>query len=124
MTCTDIYNTALALIGEPRHTASTADYSERAPFLISLVFRRLGTLSDRFTGNNTDVEGLSVTSLNEPYPLAPELFEAVCLNLASLLILDELPDVSEVLSKRAAASENAASMALNSVSHISGGKVL
>ncbi len=124
MTCNYIFETALALIGEPQDGTGTADYAQRAPYLISLVFFEFSKLSERFTDTGLSNESdLRITSLDSDYLLAPELLGAVCLSTASLLILDELPELSATLAERARKSAEMAANSLSTITYSSGGSL-
>lgn len=101
MICNNIYQTALALIGEPNHSTGTADYEKRAPHLLGVIFHRLVRISEAITGTALDRTKLFIASLDEEFPLDERLFCAAALALASLFVLDELPELAAELDERA-----------------------
>ncbi len=115
MTCNYIYETALALIGEDLGAADPGDYKSRAPMLLSVLFARFARLSEMLSGEVTAGESLSVTSLDDTFPLDSRLYVAVSFALASLLILDELPEISDRLEDRATAYAKSAAKELTEI---------
>ncbi len=103
MTCRYIYETALSLVGEKPDAAGTDDYESRTPVLLSVLFARFARLSEMLSGEAPDRATLSAVSLDDSFPLDCRLYLPVSFALASLLILDELPEISDRLEERAAA---------------------
>jgi len=98
MTCNSVYETALALLGEAGDAPGLADYRSRAPHLLDIIIRRLA-------GASALIDGRAVTaltpSLTDPFPLAERLMPAAAGMLASMLILDELPELAAILAEQA-----------------------
>ncbi len=101
MTCRYIYNAALALLGEPEDTDATKDYAVRSVHLLTVIFSRFAKLSEALSGALTDFEALTLTSLDSPFPLDQRLAALVSEVLASMLVTDELPEISKMLAQRA-----------------------
>ncbi len=100
MKCRDIYLSALALIGEPTDNTGTADYAQRAVGLLKIVFAKYAPLSDAL-GETSVKENLpQIENLDNDYPLDSKLAGICAEALASMLILDKSPDISEILEKR------------------------
>ena len=110
MTLRNVYNVALALIGEVAHLSNTDDYEARAPYLLVTVAERFAALSEKISGVKAEV--ITENTLDTEFPLDRSLFAAASLALGSLLIIDELPELSEALEKRA---ERAAKIAADAV---------
>ncbi|MBQ2709262.1 MAG: hypothetical protein IJF67_13425 [Clostridia bacterium] len=98
MTCNSVYETALALLGEAGDAPGLADYRSRAPHLLGIITRRLA-------GASVLIDGRAVSaltpSLTDPFPLAERLMPAAAGMLASMLILDELPELAAILAEQA-----------------------
>ena len=101
MTCRYIYLAALALIGEPEDTEATKDYAARSIHLLTVIFSRFAKLSEALSGGVVSYESLIVTSLDAPFPLDERLAALVSEVLASMLVVDELPEISKMLASRA-----------------------
>ncbi len=92
MTCQDIYNGALALLGEDVSGDQSDDYYERAPYLIEMVCSAMAEL-DRIFRMECGREPPTVTErlrieLDEEFPLSPEFAVAAAFYLASLFVID------------------------------------
>ena len=98
MTCNSVYETALALLGEAGDAPGLADYRSRAPHLLGIIIGRLA-------GASALIDGRTVTAakpaLTDPFPLAERLLPAAAGMLASMLILDELPELAAILAEQA-----------------------
>ncbi len=101
MTCRYIYNAALALLGEAEDTDATKDYATRSVHLLAVIFSRFARLSEALSGGMTDFEALTIPSLDAPFPLDERLAALVSEVLASMLVTDELPEISKLLAERA-----------------------
>ena len=101
MTCRYIYNAALALLGEAEDTAATNDYAARSVHLLTVIFSRFSRLSEALSDCMTDFEALTITSLDAPFPLDERLAALASEVLASMLVTDELPEISKMLAERA-----------------------
>lgn len=97
----DIYNNSLALIGESLSGEYVDDYEERAPYLIASVAYQTLTLDKKIR----TVDGLDAAesfspvylSLDLDFPLCERLAFPAALYVASLLVIDEDPDLSDTL---------------------------
>ncbi len=97
----DIYNNSLALIGEDISGINLEDYEERAPYLIA-SFCSLNTSLDK---KIRTMDGLDAAfsfspvylSLDLDFPLCDRLTSAAALYTASMLVIDEDPDLSDSL---------------------------
>ena len=105
MTYSDIYISALALIGEAEDTDATADYRIRSEHLLVHIICKLMPLNIALGGNEQQ-SFTAFVSLDDEFCLDTRLCTAASLELAALLLLDELPDISELLKKRAEAEES------------------
>lgn len=94
----DIYNNALSLIGETLESNYLEDYEERAPYIIASVASQTKAIDKRIRL----AEGLESAasfspvflSLDLDFPLCEQLTFPAALYLASLLVIDEDPDLS------------------------------
>lgn len=100
MNCKSIYEAALALIGEPVNDNSTADYQARAVKLFFLALIKYRSLSTAVCGIDHKLHTLFITNLDSNFPLDQRAMVPVTYYLASLLILDELPELSDMLEKK------------------------
>ncbi|MBQ8510564.1 MAG: hypothetical protein IJ493_11725 [Clostridia bacterium] len=96
MTCNNIYEKALALIGDMPTDAGTEYYADRAPALLSMVVREYAPITGTVVPE--------ITSLDASFPLDDRLAPPAAMRLAALLIIDELPGTAEVLNSSAARS--------------------
>lgn len=101
MTCKEIYEAALSLIAESTDPADTADYAERAPYLIAAFCSELADI-DRLlrehVGQKTEAAFSSLClALNSEFPLLPKLASAAAIYLAAMLVIDDFPDLSDRL---------------------------
>lgn len=101
MTCNNIYLAALALIGEAEDTDATADYAARSVHLLRVIFSRFAQLSEALSGGEASYESLNITSLDAHFPLDERLSSLISEVLASMLVIDELPEISKMLAERA-----------------------
>ena len=112
MTYYDIYLTALSLIGEAENTSSTADYQKRAERLFVHINAGLYSLHLCLGGDEIDSGKFFIETLDTLFLLDERLVLTAALELASLLIIDKLPSISEMLKARAEAEKkNVADMA-------------
>jgi hypothetical protein len=101
MTNREIYNNSLALIGESLNSEYVEDYEERAPYIIASVASHNLMLDRRIRA----AEALSTAhsfspvylSLDLDFPLCDRLAFPAALYVASLLVIDEDPDLSDTL---------------------------
>lgn len=101
MTYYDIYLSALAFIGEAEDGDGTDDYKKRAVLLLPHIVCSL-TLANRLLGNESpESSKLFTLTLESDFPLDLRLMPAASAQLASLLVIDELPEMSQTLAKYA-----------------------
>ncbi|MBR2906606.1 MAG: hypothetical protein IKC26_01000 [Clostridia bacterium] len=100
----DVYDLALALLSENGDRTENGDYEERAGYLIA-AFASEAEPIDRclrermgMDGEETDIP--IYLSLEEAFPLSDRFAPAAGNYLASMLILDEDPDLSDLLFAR------------------------
>ena len=99
MRCKEIYDTALSLIAESLDPADTADYEERAPYLLAA-----------FCSDNQDTDALMRAYYKKPaveygetlyiplendFPLVARLATAASLYVAAMLVIDDFPELSD-----------------------------
>ncbi len=104
MLCKNIYKKALRLIGEIRpDEARTEDYLERAPYILANAVADLGRL-DIFYREALGLEAQTIKEgtelclpLSETFPLSKRFVGAASAYLASLLLIDENPSLSDKL---------------------------
>lgn len=116
MTCRYIYTAALALIGEANDNSGCADYSARSLLLLPIVFARYSRLSAELYGMTPANGSLTVSSLDDLFPLDLRLCPVCAEALASMLIFDELPELSEILNSRAATDASSLSREASEIS--------
>ena len=100
----DVYSLALALLAENGDRIENGDYEERAGYLIAAFSSEAQEIDRRLC----EAKGLSFTdedipiylSLDEGFPLSDRFVSAAGAYLASMLILDEDPDLSDILFAR------------------------
>lgn len=118
MNCKSIFEAALALIGEPMNDNSTADYAKRAVKLFYLALIKYRSLSTAVCGIDHKLYTLFITTLDSNFPLDQSAMEPVIYYLASLLILDQLPELSAELESKAEQSAKAVEKGLAAVGSI------
>ncbi len=101
MTYFDIYLTALSMIGESENTSATADYQKRAERLFTHINASLYPLHRCLGGEIIDADKFFIETLDTLFMLDERLVISASLELASLLIIDKMPSVSEMLKERA-----------------------
>jgi len=101
MTCRDIYESALALLGESPSGENSGDYTERAPYLIAVLCGLLAETDRRFRDEHGRPAQGALSDLklelSEIFPLCNEFAPAAALYLASMLIFDSDGDRSDAL---------------------------
>ena len=101
MTNREIYNNSLALIGESLNSEYQEDYEERAPYIIASVASHNLMLDRRIRAAEALTAGHSFSpvylSLDLDFPLCDRLAFPAALYVASLLVIDEDPDLSDTL---------------------------
>ena len=101
MTYYDIYLSALAYIGEPEDSTGAADYKNRAALLLPHIVASLAHIHVLLGRKAVGDADACIISLDSLFPLDLRLAGATTLELASLLIIDELPELSQILAQRA-----------------------
>ena len=101
ITCRDIYTNALVHIGEVSNSDFTADYEDRAPYLIA-SFCSLSKSIDkqiRKAQNLAEQSKFSPVflSLDSSFPLCEDLSPIAALYTAAMLVIDEDADLSDSL---------------------------
>ncbi|MBQ8345872.1 MAG: hypothetical protein IJY42_06390 [Clostridia bacterium] len=102
MTNRDVLDLALSLLAESNISSEVSDYIMRTPALLRLVASDLSA-ADRALRQSRGVEGAVQPfdfSLDAPFPLMEELSACAAYALASLLVLEEIPELSSTLDKR------------------------
>ncbi len=98
--CTEIYEAALAMIGE-RCAANNADYAERAPYLLAAFCGEAGGLDRLYRRAKGCGEqpgfGAVMIELASPFPLSGRFMRPASLYLAAMLVLDEDEELSDRL---------------------------
>ncbi len=116
MTCRTIYTTALTLIGEHETDGLHEDYAARTPSLLHVIFSRYAKLSEALSGSTPALDDLKTSSLDDTYPLDDQLIPLCAETLAAMLIIDELPEISEMLSSSADSDAEAIANTLTEIS--------
>jgi hypothetical protein len=100
MTCREIYNDTLALVGEDPAAEYNGDYLARAVNILN-VFTSLQYMNDvDYAGaavTSTPLSELVITDLDTEFPLGEVFTAAAVCFLASMLISSENPDLSAKL---------------------------
>lgn len=100
ITCTEIYESALAMIGE-RCAAQNADYAERAPYLLAAFCGEAGGIDRLYRKAKCCGEqpefGAVMIELASHFPLSSRFFGPASLYLAAMLVLDEDEELSDRL---------------------------
>ena len=104
MTCKEIYDTAISLIAESRDPADTADYEERAPYLLAAFCAELADTDKRLRAylgeSEREAEETLYLRLDSEFPLLCKLSACAALYLAAMLVIDDQPDLSDRLYDR------------------------
>lgn len=97
----DIYLSALALIDESASKGDTADLEERAPFILASFCSTCKTLDKKLRARDLlEAQGKFSSvklSLENEFPLCDTLSAPAAVYLASMLVIDENPTLSESL---------------------------
>ena len=100
----EIYESALRIIAQSTSAGDTADFEERAPYLIANFCAETIELNRhlcRMLGKTAlDSFERVFTSLDEKFPLIERMAPLACLYLAAMLILDEDAETSDKLYAR------------------------
>lgn len=97
----DIYLSALALIDESSKKGDTSDLAERAPYIIATFCATCKTLDKRLRERDSlekqKAFSLVRLPLEDEFPLCEALVAPATAYLASMLVIDENPKLSEAL---------------------------
>ena len=97
----DIYLTSLALIDENAQKGDTADLAERAPYLLATFCSLCKNLDKKIRERDRLDAQTSFSTvklkLEDTFPLCDALSVPAATYLASMLVIDENPSLSEVL---------------------------
>ena len=100
----DIYALSLAMIAENGDRYENGDYEERAGYLIAAFCSEAEEINRRYCEGKgkpcTEIEIPIYLSLDEDFPLKDRFASAAGAYLGAMLILDEDPDLSDVLFTR------------------------
>ena len=101
MLCEQIYESALALLGESLKTNDNTDYEERAPYIIANFCSEAKEADKDWRnaqelGNQTDWDTLFI-SLDEIFPLSDCFASAAAFYLAAMLVTESNPDLYDKL---------------------------
>ena len=99
----DIYALALALLSESGSAESTADYEERAGYLLSAYCSEVRELAEKLAsvkGEAKVYDDPLFRPLDHDFPYDSALASPGAYYLAAMLILDEDPDLSDRLFSR------------------------
>ena len=99
MQCKHILRSALKLLGEVGGETDNPDYTERAPYIIAAFVSEAYNADERYRiahGLDKSPEPDQVyVDLDDEFPLCDRLAPMCAFYLASLLIADESPELSE-----------------------------
>ena len=99
MLCSELLTSALKLLGEVGDAYDNDDFAERAPYIIAAFVGEAWGLDERYRlshglGKGGTADRIFI-SLDEEFPLSSPLAPLCVFYLASLLIADESPELSE-----------------------------
>ena len=101
MLCSDILTAALKLLGEDGETEENEDYAERAPYIIASFVSETSEADSMYRlAHGKAALQLServYLPLNESFPLSGRFASLAAFYLASMLIADESPELSDKL---------------------------
>ena len=101
MTYLEIYHSALRMIGVTESGEMTADYEERAPYLLASFVSQCAPLDRKYrSAHSLDAvvyPRVAAVTMNEEFHLSDVFLSAAGTYLASMLILEENETVSEKL---------------------------
>lgn len=99
MICYDILTAVLGILGESGTVEDNADYQERAPYIIAAFINELLELDEKYCEANglgsSWATSTCYISLDEMFPLSERFASACMFYVASMLIADENPELSE-----------------------------
>ena len=101
MTCNEIYTAALKVIGEIDDAGRTEDYESRAPYIIAGFISDMRKLDNAYRKANgidlADIEDIVYIDLENDFPLLERFCTAAEFYLASMLLIDENSELSDML---------------------------
>ncbi len=101
--CTEIYEAALALIGE-KNTGGADDYAERAPYLLAAFCGEAGGLDAVFRSAKglpeQPTHGAVMIRLDSAFPLSNRFSGPAAMYLGAMLVIDEDEELSDKLYAR------------------------
>ena len=99
MLCSDLLTAALKLLGEAGDADDNPDYAERAPYIIASFVGEAREVDQKYRLSHgleeSDHAERVYVPLDEDFPLVDRLFSPCVFYLASILISDESPELSE-----------------------------
>ena len=119
----EIYNNALVHIGEAASSIGVSDYEERAPYLIAAFCSTVKSIDKQIRkseglGSQGDFSPVSLP-LDSDFPLCDRLSAPAALYVASILVIDEDPELSDSLYDKYC--DNIASIAAQSEASVPSG---
>ena len=99
MLCRDIFNAALKLLGETGGEEENPDYAERAPYVIASFIGEVSEADASYRLAHgleaADIPDRVYLPLEEEFSLSGRFASPCALYLASILVCDENPELSE-----------------------------
>ena len=99
MQCKHIFRSALKLLGEVGNESDNPDYSDRAPYIIAAFVSEAFDADKKFRLahglGEADEPNQVYIDLEDEFPLSDRLAPICAFYLASILISDENPEISE-----------------------------
>ena len=100
----DIYNGALRILAESGDECANEDYEERAPYIIAAFCCEASDFDARYRYANSlpapDKVNEVYVELSSDFTCAPRFSTAACMYLASMLVMDSDPELSDKLFDR------------------------
>ena len=104
MTVQDIYESSLKILAESTEASDTADYAERAPFIIASFCTQnadLDKATRRMLGEGSQHDfNAAYIELDNEFPLLDRFAPAASLYLASMLVMEDFETLSDRLYDR------------------------
>ena len=101
MLISDLYKSALELLAETNKSASFGDYEERTPYILALFCNEAADLDGKYRAANnlppTPEYSALMLSFSEAFPLSDAFISSAVFYLASMLVFDENPEMSDKL---------------------------
>ena len=104
MKCTEILKRALRLLNEKGGVDENDDFAERAPYILSSMFTEAARLDKNYRlasglGEQPPI-GAVYTELDSEFPLSDRFVGAAAFYLASMLIVDDNDELSDLFYDR------------------------